>query len=112
MNFYDNINALISSFKQTEEYTNYLKLKEELKKDEKAYNTMKDFKDKQSKVQLSYLNGQEASQETQTQMQNLYSLVIQDDTSRRILELEIKINVMLADIQKGLGEAVEEIVKF
>ena len=112
MNFYDNINNLVSAFKKTDEYTSYLELKEQIKKDEKAYNTLKQFKDKQSEVQMGYLNGQELSKEVQNEMQNLYSIVIQDDNSRRILELEMKINIMLADIQKSLGEAVEEIAKF
>ena len=52
------------------------------------------------------------SNEVQQEMQNLYSIVIQDDNSRRLLELEMKINIMLADIQKSLGNAVEELVKF
>lgn len=112
MNIYDNINNLISAFKNTEEYTSYLKLKEEIKNDEKKYATLKQFKDKQSELQIAYLNGQEASKEVQDEMQNLYSIVIQDDNSRRLLELEMKINVILGDIQKALGEAVEDIVKF
>ena len=61
---------------------------------------------------MGYLNGQELSNEVQQEMQNLYSIVIQDDNSRRLLELEMKINIMLADIQKSLGNAVEELVKF
>lgn len=112
MNFYDNINNLISSFKQTEEYKTYMELKEKLKNNEDAYKKIKEFKDKQSEIQISYLNGQEVSQDVQNEMQNLYSIVIQNDDSRKILELEMKINIMLADIQKALGEAVEDIVKF
>lgn len=112
MNFYDNINNLVSSFKNTEEYTKYLELKELIRKDENTYNKLKQFKDKQSEVQMGYLNGQELSNEVQQEMQNLYSIVIQDDNSRRLLELEMKINIMLADIQKSLGNAVEELVKF
>ncbi len=112
MNFYDNINNLISSFKKTLEYTSYMELKDKLKQDENAYKKMKEFKDKQSEVQISYLNGKEVSQDVQNEMQNLYSIVIQNDDSRKILELEMKINIMLADVQKALGEAVEDIVKF
>ncbi len=112
MNFYDNINNLVSAFKNTEEYTSYMKLKEEIKKDEKAYNTLKKFKDKQSEVQIEYINGREITKQVQEEMQNLYSIVIQDDNSRKLLELEMKINRILADIQKSLGNAVEDIVKF
>ena len=45
-------------------------------------------------------------------MQNLYSIVIQNETSRKLLENEMKINVMLADMQKIIGDALKDIVDF
>ena len=82
MNFYDNINNLVASFKKTEEYLEYKKLKEELKTNEDTYKMLKDFKDKQN------------------------------EECRKLLECEMKINIILADLQKSMGEAIEELVKF
>ena len=65
MNFYDNINNLISAFKQTNEYTEYKALKEELKKTPETYNMLKDFKDKQAELQMAYINGQEPDKSKQ-----------------------------------------------
>ena len=45
-------------------------------------------------------------------MQNLYSIVIQNETSRKLLENEMKINVMLADMQKIIGDALKDIIDF
>ena len=112
MNFHDNINNLVSSFKQTQEYKEYLDLKEELKKDDNVYNMLKDFKEKQNEVQISYLNGKDISKEKQEEMENLYSIVIQNENCRKILECEMKINIILADLQKSMGDAIEELVKF
>lgn len=112
MNFHDDINNLVSSFKQTQEYKEYLNLKEELKKDENVYNMLKDFKEKQNEVQISYLNGKDITKEKQEEMENLYSIVIQNEDCRKILECEMKINIILADLQKSMGEAIEELVKF
>ena len=112
MNFYDNINNLVAAFKNTDEYKEYMRLKKEMKADEKTYNMLKDFKDKQNEVQISYLNGEEVSKEKQEEMQNLYSIVAQNDSCRKVLECEMKINIILADLQKAIGEAVEELVKF
>lgn len=112
MNFYDNINNLVTSFKETEEYLNYKELKEKLKQDENTYKMLKDFKDKQNEVQIAYINGQDITKEKQEEMENLYSIVIQNDDCRKILECEMKINVILADLQKAMGEAIEEIIKF
>ena len=44
MNFYDNVNNLVSSFKQTEEYKEYKMLKERLKSSKDTYDMFKDFK--------------------------------------------------------------------
>ena len=50
----------------------YLQLKQKLKQDDNVYNMLKDFKDKQNQVQISYLNGQDISKEKQEEMENLY----------------------------------------
>ncbi len=112
MNFYDNINNLITAFKQTNEYTEYKALKEELKKNPETYNMLKDFKDKQAELQMAYINGQEPDKSKQEEMENLYSIVAQNSDCRKILECEMRINVILADLQKALGDAIEELVKF
>lgn len=112
MNFYDDINNLVSAFKKTNEYTEYMNLKNELKNTPETYKMLKDFKDKQAELQMAYINGQEVAKEKQEEMENLYSIVAQNSECRKILECEMKINVMLADLQKSLGDAIEELVKF
>lgn len=112
MSFHDSINDLVASFKDTQEYKEYLQLKQKLKQDDNVYNMLKDFKDKQNQVQINYLNGQDISKEKQEEMENLYSIVIQNDDCRKILECEMKINIILADLQKSMGDAIEELVKF
>ncbi len=112
MNFYDKIHELTRALKETNEYKEYMELKKELKKDEKKYNMVKDFKDKQRDHQVKYINGQTVSKEEQESMQNLYSILIQDEKIRKLLECEMKIDVFLADMQKIMGEAIKEIVEF
>lgn len=112
MTFHDNINDLVKAFKQTPEYNEYMSLKKEIKKDSDAYNKLKDFKDKQNEVQIGYLNGQEVSKEKHEEMANLYSIVIQNENCKKILEAEMKINILLADLQREVGTAVEELIKF
>lgn len=112
MNIYDTINNLGSSLKQTEEYKEYIKLKEKIKKDEKMYNNLKEFKSKQNEYQMKYLSGSKMDEEQEKEMQNLYSIIIQNEDVRKLLECEMKLNIILADINKVLGDAVKEIVDF
>ena len=72
--FYDKVHELVRELKDTEEYKEYIKLKNELKNDSKLYEMLKDFKKKQEEHQLNYINGKEMSEDQLKQMQNLYSV--------------------------------------
>ena len=90
----------------------HLKLKNKLKEEKDAYDRLKDFKERQKNYQMEYIDGKEQSKEKLDEMQNLYSIVIQNETSRKLLENEMKINVMLADMQKIIGDALKDIIDF
>ena len=89
-----------------------LELKNKLKEEKDAYDRIKDFKERQKNYQMEYIDGKEQSKEKLDEMQNLYSIVIQNETSRKLLENEMKINVMLADMQKIIGVALKYIIYF
>jgi cell fate (sporulation/competence/biofilm development) regulator YlbF (YheA/YmcA/DUF963 family) len=112
MNFYDKVHELVHSLKETEEYKKYISLKEELKTEPKVYEMLKDFKKKQEEHQMNYINGKEMSEEELKNMQNLYSIIIQNEKARALLESEMRINIILSDMNKIVGEALKEIIEF
>lgn len=112
MNFYDKVHEMVRAFKDTPEFREYVELKNKLKEEKDAYDRLKDFKERQKNYQMEYIDGKEQSKEKLDEMQNLYSIVIQNETSRKLLENEMKINVMLADMQKIIGDALKDIVDF
>lgn len=112
MNFYDKVHEMVRAFKDTPEFREYVELKNKLKEEKDAYDRLKDFKERQKIYQMEYIDGKEQSKEKLDEMQNLYSIIIQNETSRKLLENEMKINVMLADMQKIIGDALKDIVDF
>ncbi|MFR3156387.1 MAG: YlbF family regulator [Christensenellales bacterium] len=112
MNFYDKVHEMVRAFKDTPEFREYVELKNKLKEEKDAYDRLKDFKERQKNYQMEYIDGKEQSKEKLEEMQNLYSIVIQNETSRKLLENEMKINVMLADMQKIIGDALKDIIDF
>lgn len=112
MNFYDKVHEMVRAFKDTPEFREYVELKNKLKGEKDAYDRLKDFKERQKNYQMEYIDGKEQSKEKLDEMQNLYSIVIQNETSRKLLENEMKINVMLADMQKIIGDALKDIIDF
>lgn len=112
MNFYDKINDLTSSFKQTEEYKKFIMLKNKIKEENVDYEKLKEFKEKQAKQQIEYMQNGKVDESTQKELENLYSVLIKNDDVRTLLEQEMKLNIMLADMQKAMGNAIKEIVEF
>lgn len=112
MNFYDKVHEMVRAFKDTPEFRKYVELKNKLKEEKDAYDRLKNFKERQKNYQMEYIDGKEQSKEKLDEMQNLYSIVIQNETSRKLLENEMKINVMLADMQKIIGDALKDIIDF
>lgn len=112
MNFYDKVHELVHELKKTEEYTTYIKIKEELMENQELYSKVKQFKDKQKEQHLKYLGGAKIEEEQLIDLQNTYSLLIQEEVIAKLFEAEIKLDVLLADIQKILGEGIKDIVEF
>ena len=112
MNFYDKVNDMISSFKQMEEYKKYIELKEKIKKDEEVSAKLKEFKDKQQTHQLEFINTGNLSEEHKSELENLYSILIQNEDVRKFLEYEMKLDIYLADMQKAIGDGIKEMLEF
>ena len=112
MNFYDKIHELVRSFKETDEYKEFMKIKENLAKDEKKYAMLKDFKEKQKTHQIEYISTNKINEESQKELQNLYSILIQTEEVRKLLECEMRLDILLADMQKIVAEGINEIVEF
>lgn len=108
MNFYDKVHELVKELKNTEEYITYIQMKEQIKQNPEAFKKVKEFIDKQREQQMQYISGKEMTEGDKQYMQNLYSIIIQDQAAAKFFDAEIKLNVLLADIQKILGEGIKD----
>ena len=112
MNFYDKVNEMIASFKQMDEYKKYIELKEKIKKNQEVSTKLKEFKDKQQSHQLEFINTGKLSDEHKGELENLYSILIQNEDVRKFLEYEMKLDIYLADMQKAIGDGIKEMLEF
>lgn len=112
MDFHDSIYLCLKALKETNEYKTFLNLKEDIKKDEDTYQKLKRFKTKQQEHHLKYLEGKEIPSSELQQMQDMYSDLTKNELCRQLLESEIRINVLLADMQKLLANGIKDITDF
>ncbi len=110
MNIYDTANRLASEIKASEEYANYKMARE-------VINLRPDLKDEISKfeqlrydVQINQMQTGKAEEEKIKQMQDIYTKIIEIDEIKKYFDAELKFNVLLADVNKIIGDAIKDLV--
>ncbi len=111
MNIYDTANRLAYEIKQSEEYTNYKKLKEEVQNNLELKEKLEEFEKARYEIQLATIQGMEKDNNKALDMQNLYIELIKNETMKNYFDAELKFNVLLTDVNKIIGEAVEDLIK-
>lgn len=111
MNFYDKVHEMVRALKDTEEYRKYLDIKKIVSANEEKKATLKEFKEKQREAQMVYINSGKPNEDMQKTLENLYSILIQDENIRQMFECEMKLDIMLADMQKIVAEGIKEIIE-
>ena len=63
------------------------------------------------RFKLQLFGGTEPNKEKAVEMQNLYVELIQNETMKKYFDAEFKFNVILTDINKIIGDAVQDVIK-
>lgn len=110
MNVYDTANRLASEIKQSEEYTNYKMAKQALDLNIDLKEKMMEFEKARYEVQLEMMQTGKQNEEKYKKMQELYAELIENEEAKRFFEAETKFNVVIADVNKIIGEAVRDVI--
>lgn len=110
MNVYDTANRLASEIKQSEEYANYKMAKQALDLNIDLKEKMMEFEKARYEVQLEMMQTGKQNEEKYKKMQDLYAELIENEEAKRFFEAETKFNVVIADVNKIIGEAVRDVI--
>ena len=111
MNVYDTANKLAQEIKLSEEYENYKKAKEFIDLKPELKTKIMDFQKLRYEAQIAAMQEGKEDQTKIEQAQNLYAELIQNPDVKRYFDTELNFNVMLADVNKIISEAVEDVIK-
>lgn len=111
MNIYDTANNLARELKESNEYKEYKRLKEEIRINTELKPKIDEFEKARYELQLASIQGGSQDEQKAVEMQKMYMELIQNETVRSYFEAELKFNVILTDINKIIGEAVEDVLK-
>lgn len=110
MNIYDTANKLAGEIKQSEEYKEYKKIKEELNNIPEIREKINKFETARQEVQILMVKGGAPVEEKTAEIQNLYAELIQNETAKKYFDLEVRFSVMVTDINKIISEAIKDVL--
>ena len=110
MNIYDTANKLSSEIKASEEYVNFKMAREVINLRPDLKEEISKFEQLRYEVQISQMQTGKIDEEKMKQVQEIYTRIIEIDEIKKYFEAELKFNVLLADVNKIIGEAVKDLV--
>ena len=111
MEIYDTANRLAQEIKQSEEYKAYKTAKENIKAKPELKQKMDEFEKARYEAQVIALQTGTDDAETMKPVHQLYGELIQNEEASKFFDAEIKFNVMITDVNRIIGEAVQEVMK-
>ena len=111
MNVYDTANKLAEEIKSSEEYVGFKKSKTELENNIELKNKIKEFEQKRQQMQMLTIQGIEPTQEKAQEIQKIYTELLKDEKAKEYFETEMKFSVLIADVNKIIGDAIKDVLK-
>ena len=110
MQVYDKANELAQDLKNCKEYLEYKKLKEEVYANPEMTQKIKEFDKVKYDAQVLALHGEKQDPEKMKKLQELYEILLNEPKIKEYFDAEMRFNVLLADVNKIIGEAVKDVL--
>ena len=110
MNVYDKTHELAKELKDCPEYTQYRVIKEKVYADQDLKEKVKKFDQLRYEMQLLTIQGEKQNETKMQELQKMYEELMQNNDVKEYFDKEIRFNVMLADVNKIIGDAVKDVL--
>lgn len=110
MNVYDEVNGLARAIKESKEYTEYKQVKALLLANQELKEKVDEFEKIRYEEQLLAMQGEQQSEEKMKKLQELYQILVKDDMVKDYFDKEVRFNVLIADVNKIIGEAIKDVL--
>ena len=111
MNIYDTANKLASEIKQSEEYQNFKMAKEVINLNKELKDKIRKFETMRYETQIVQMQTGKQDEEKLKSAKELFSELVQDEVAKKYFDAETKFNILIADVNKIIGESIKDIIK-
>ena len=110
MEVYDQVNNLARAIKESKEYKEYKQVKAELMAEPELKQQVDEFEKIRYEEQLLAMQGEQQSEEKMQKLQELYKILVQNSRVKDYFDKEVRFNVLIADVNKIIGEAIKDVL--
>ena len=110
MQVYDTANKLAQEIRDSEEYKLYKKRKDEIQNDSEKKQKEEEFEKLRYEVQLMAYTGEQKDEEKNKKLEEMYKTLVENKDIKEYFDLEVKFNIMIADVNKIIAEAIKDVL--
>ena len=107
---YNKAHELANAIKESEQYLEYKKIKETVFQNQELKSKIEEFEKIRYDVQVLSMKGNGQDSEKMQKLQELYNILIANKEVKEYFDKEVVFNVMLADVNKIIAEAVKDVL--
>ena len=111
MNVYDTANKLAQEIKQSEEFLTYQIAKQAINLNFELKQKIDEFEKARYEAQIVALQTGKNDENKMKHVQALYGELIQNEEASRYFDAEMKFNLLIADVNRIIGETVQSLIK-
>lgn len=109
MYVYDEANNLAKAIQKSKEFLEYKKVKEEVNSNPEMKKKVDEFEKMRYDVQVMSFQGKE-DPEKMKKLQEMYNILNTDKQIKEYFDIEVRFNIMLADVNKIISESVKDLI--
>ena len=110
MYVYDVANNLAKAIQESKEYLEYKKAREDLKENLELKQKVDEFEKIRYDVQVMAFQGDKESEEKTRKLQEMYNILVKEPKIKEYFDIEVRFNIMLADVNKIISESVKDLI--
>lgn len=110
MDVYEKCEALARSIKESKEYTEFKEIKSVVQNELQLKDKIDEFEKIRYEEQLLAMQGEKQNEAKLQKLQELYTILIQEPKVKDYFDKEVKFNLMIADVNKMIGEAIKDVL--
>lgn len=110
MYVYDEANNLAKAIQESKEYKEYKKAKEEIEAVPEMKTKIEEFEKIRYEVQVISFQGDKKDEEKMKKLQEMYDILMKEPKIKEYFDIEVRFNIMLADVNKIISESVKELL--